>query len=155
MKFAEKGGITEQFMILPEKDNILQSNESYTIFAPNDAAMTEFLSKTKALYWQKYENILTMMSFHMMGGNFNSDMLKVRSQNYNKFPTLADGYSLHIVINTNGFFVTPRSDDSSLMAQVLSADIVAINGFIHIIDKMIEYIEQEIILKQFLNFEKV
>lgn len=49
------------FQRLDSDDLELFLDDDYTVFFPTDAAMKAFMKKKSALYWQKADNIITMI----------------------------------------------------------------------------------------------
>ncbi|KAK6176808.1 hypothetical protein SNE40_015039 [Patella caerulea] len=122
--------------VLDENDDILNLIESnYTFFAPTDDAMSKLLGDGEADYWKEDENILSMIRFHTLDKEFDIESLKQLAKFYGRFDTLFDGYSISIAVKSQGVFLLTTLGDE---AKIIQSDIPALNGYIHIIDQVLE-----------------
>ncbi|XP_041349523.1 stabilin-2-like [Gigantopelta aegis] len=122
-------------LIDPRDNFLMYLSDNYTFFAPTDEAMSQFLSQMSKDYWTKAENILTLLRFHTLEGLYQTDDLLKLETSYGKFDTMYDGYSIRVVINNQSVLVFSSQTTTS---RVISPDNFALNGFIHIVDKVLE-----------------
>ncbi|XP_064604743.1 stabilin-2-like isoform X2 [Liolophura sinensis] len=131
-QYPDLSQLAALFAAIPPEDNIVADlNNSYTLFAPNNEAIKRFKTKAPSNFWDDEGNILTLQGYHLLSGSYTISRLKQLTKLLNKVNTLADGMSANVsVINNKEVFVND--------ARVVKADIPAINGYIHVIDKVLE-----------------
>jgi transforming growth factor-beta-induced protein len=98
----------------------------FTVFAPTDEAFAQLPEGTVAeLLKPENKAVLTsILTYHVVSGNVTSDQVV----KLNSAPTL-NGQSVKIAVRNGNVYV----DD----AKVVTADVRASNGVIHVIDKVI------------------
>jgi transforming growth factor-beta-induced protein len=97
----------------------LKSAGPYTVFAPTDQAFARLGIDLSMLSKEELTNILL---YHVVAGNVESTSLA------NGFVKTAGGYSIEINIDNGAMINT---------ANVISADVMASNGIIHVIDEVL------------------
>ncbi|GAB1597414.1 stabilin-2-like [Argonauta hians] len=124
--------LSELSKLLVDIDYFWDENEKYTFLAPNNIAVLKFKQRASIDYWQKRSNILDLIGFHTLNGSYSMDTL--RQMNQEKFKTSVAGFDVKIVTNETNVMVTTRETS----AAVIKNDILSSNGFIHIIDQVLE-----------------
>jgi uncharacterized surface protein with fasciclin (FAS1) repeats len=102
---------------------------NYTLLAPNNEAVQLMLNSTSVDFWQDESNILTLLSCHVMPVAMTLNDLRSQCEDH-KFVTLSDDNSLMCQLNGEEILLNG--------AHILQANLPALNGFIHIIDKVLE-----------------
>jgi len=102
----------------------LESAEGYTLFAPNDAALTLAASTISALPNKTVEG--TILANHFINGTTVYSPSFISSSGY----TSAAGEGLSFTTNSSGTYVTSGSS----VAKVVKSDVLVKNGVVHIID---------------------
>lgn len=130
--------ITANLLETLDLDDIeLFLDDDYTVFIPTDTAISAFMRKTSASYWQKKENSFTLLNYHTLPNKTSIVELVAMSAVYKKFETMADGFSVHIFKEGKTVILSP-GEGSPVRAKVLEADIVATNGYLNVIDQVLE-----------------
>jgi uncharacterized surface protein with fasciclin (FAS1) repeats len=111
----------------------LSSSGPFTIFAPNDEAFTKLPPGTVEGLLKDIPKLRSILTYHVVSGKItSSDVAKITSGGETPNVTTLQGSP--IKVKMNGMFnKTVHVND----AKVLSADINASNGVIHVIDKVI------------------
>ncbi|XP_052265868.1 stabilin-2-like [Dreissena polymorpha] len=120
---------------------LLQDN--YTLFVINDTGFQSFLNGLKLdaydkqpTWWRSKANMLTLINYHTIQGTHRLEELILRSK-IAKIDTMADGYSLYLTHGEDGVVkVMPKK--TGTVASVTRSNIIATNGYINIIDKVLE-----------------
>ncbi len=104
----------------------LEGPGPFTVFAPSDAAFAKLPPGTvQALLGDKAQ-LASILTFHVISGKvMAADVIKSNGAK----PTTLNGEPLDIVVRDGKVYVDG--------AQVVTADIVASNGVIHVIDKVL------------------
>ena len=123
---TEAGSFSTLATALMEADLVetLKSEGPFTVFAPTDEAFAKLPEGTLENLLQDKEALKEILKYHVVSGNFSSeDVAK-----YSSAKTLSD-QMFEIKVTDNGIFIDN--------AKVVTADIKASNGVIHIIDSVI------------------
>ena len=98
----------------------------FTVFAPTDAAFAKLPKGTIDGLLKDKEQLASILTFHVLSGKvMAADIIKTNGAK----PTTVNGQALEIVVRDGKVYVNG--------AQVVTADIVASNGVIHVIDKVL------------------
>jgi len=104
----------------------LQGPGPFTVFAPTDAAFAKLPAGTLDGLLADHEKLASILTFHVVSGKVMAgDIVKSNGAR----PTTVNGLPLDIVVRDGKVFVNG--------AQVVTADIVASNGVIHVIDAVL------------------
>ena len=104
----------------------LQGNGPFTVFAPTDAAFAKLPAGTLEALLADREKLASILTFHVVPGKvMASDIVKSNGAT----PTTVNGLPLDIVLRDGRVYVNG--------ARVVTADIVASNGVIHVIDAVL------------------
>jgi uncharacterized surface protein with fasciclin (FAS1) repeats len=104
----------------------LQAKGPFTVFAPTDAAFAKLPPGTVDALLKDPKKLAAILTYHVVSGKvmaadvINSDGAK---------PATLNGATLNVTVNAGKVYVNG--------AQVTSADIVASNGVIHVIDTVV------------------
>ena len=115
-----------RLLIVSGLNDVLREGGPYTIFAPSDEAFSK-LGKETLTELFKPENkakLVDILKYHVVAGHLLSKNLSGESQ-----PKTVLGKTLTVVANDRGVAIND--------ATVIKADILARNGVIHIIDKVL------------------
>ncbi|XP_064631848.1 stabilin-2-like [Lineus longissimus] len=116
---------------LPLSDHYLNDRQgNYTVFIPISEVLIKFKARANNRYWMQPENILKLLSYHVLRGGYTMEQLYLHNFLNDDVDTLLSGHPLNVTKKGNNTSV----DD----ALVLDANIAAINGYIHIIDAVLE-----------------
>ncbi|KAH9512959.1 Stabilin-2 [Bulinus truncatus] len=125
-----------------EMNNLLSLHkdpyEKLTFFAPSDAALNTYLSKLGTNDKSYLENPLKSLDFfrfHTLTDIYNVERLKSMAGIFRTYETLYDGFSLRIINDNQSLHILANH---SSFAVILEGDIPAVNGYVHIIDKVLE-----------------
>ena len=104
----------------------LQGTGPFTVFAPTDAAFAKLPAGTVEGLLADKEKLTSILTYHVVSGKvLAGDIVKANGAT----PTTVNGLPLDIVVRDGKVFVNG--------AQVVTADIVASNGVIHVIDSVL------------------
>ena len=104
----------------------LNGTGPFTVFAPNDAAFAKLPAGTVDALLKDKAKLAAILTYHVVPGKvMAADVLKMKSGN----PKTVNGQTVAIVVHDGKVFVDG--------AQVVTTDIVASNGVIHVIDAVI------------------
>ena len=104
----------------------LQGNGPFTVFAPTDAAFAKLPAGTLEALLADREKLASILTFHVVPGKvMASDIVKSNGAT----PTTVNGLPLDVVLRDGRVYVNG--------ARVVTADIVASNGVIHVIDAVL------------------
>jgi uncharacterized surface protein with fasciclin (FAS1) repeats len=104
----------------------LQGEGPFTVFAPSDAAFAKLPAGTVEGLLADKEKLASILTFHVVSGKVMAgDIVKAQGAT----PTTVNGQPLDIVVRDGKVYVNG--------AQVVTADIVATNGVIHVIDSVL------------------
>ncbi|XP_052781567.1 stabilin-2-like isoform X2 [Mya arenaria] len=126
---------------LQKYDRDLLLNGNYTVFAIANEGIVPFMQRymadqAKERWWGTKDNILTLLNYHTVAGSHSLDEL-VKVSSIRKVDTMADGFSLYVTKGSDGVVkVMPKK--TGTVASVIKSDIIATNGYIHVIDKVLE-----------------
>lgn len=104
----------------------LQGPGPFTVFAPTDAAFAKLPAGTVEGLLENTEQLSSILTFHVVSGKVMSDEI-VKANGAS--PSTVNGQPLDIVLRNGKVYVNG--------AQVVTADIVASNGVIHVIDSVL------------------
>jgi uncharacterized surface protein with fasciclin (FAS1) repeats len=104
----------------------LQGPGPFTVFAPTDAAFADLPAGTIESLLENTDALTSILTYHVVSGAVMSGDI-VRSNGAN--PATVNGAKLDIVLRDGKVYVNG--------AQVVTADIVASNGVIHVIDSVL------------------
>ncbi len=96
-----------------------------TVFAPTDAAFAKLPAATLNAVLADKDLLRSVLLYHVVSGDVGSDIAKTLSS-----ATTLNGERVHIKVAGNGLFLNDNS-------RVTSADILASNGKIHVIDTVL------------------
>ena len=98
----------------------------FTVFAPSDAAFAKLPAGTVDALLKDKALLASILTYHVVPGKvMAADVLKMQSGT----PKTVNGQTVRIVVRDGKVFVDG--------AQVVTTDIVATNGVIHVIDSVI------------------
>ena len=104
----------------------LQSEGPFTVFAPTDAAFAKLPAGTVEALLADKEKLASILTYHVVPGKIMAiDVVKANGAR----PTTVNGQKLDIVLRAGKVYVNG--------AQVVTADLVASNGVIHVIDAVV------------------
>ena len=104
----------------------LQGTGPFTVFAPTDTAFAKLPAGTVESLLADKEKLASILTYHVVSGKvLAGDIVKTNGAT----PTTVNGLPLDIVVRDSKVFVNG--------AQVVTADIVASNGVIHVIDSVL------------------
>ena len=104
----------------------LQGPGPFTVFAPNDAAFAKLPKGTVEGLLTDKEKLASILTFHVVSGKvLAGDIVKTNGAK----PATVNGLPLDIVVRDGKVYVNG--------SQVISADIPASNGVIHVIDAVL------------------
>ena len=104
----------------------LQGPGPFTVFAPTDAAFAKLPAGTIEALLADKQKLASILTFHVLSGKVVAgDIVKTNGAT----PTTVNGQPLDIVVKDGKVFVNG--------AQVVTADIQASNGVIHVIDSVL------------------
>ncbi|MBC7897704.1 MAG: fasciclin domain-containing protein [Cytophagaceae bacterium] len=104
----------------------LQGPGPFTVFAPNDAAFAKLPKGTVEGLLDDKEKLASILTFHVVSGKVMAgDIVKTNGAK----PATVNGLPVDIVVRDGKVYVNG--------AQVVSADIQASNGVIHVIDTVL------------------
>ena len=98
----------------------------FTVFAPTDAAFAKLPAGTVEALLADKAKLASILTYHVVAGKVMAgDIVKANGAT----PTTVNGQSVDVVVRGGKVYVNG--------AQVVSADIVASNGVIHVIDAVL------------------
>ena len=104
----------------------LQGPGPFTVFAPTDAAFAKLPAGTVEALLADKEKLASILTYHVVSGQVMAgDIVKANGAK----PTTVNGQALDIVLTDGKVYVNG--------AQVVTADITASNGVIHVIDTVL------------------
>ena len=104
----------------------LQGPGPFTVFAPTDAAFSKLPAGTVESLLADPKKLASILTFHVVSGKvMSTDIVKANGAR----PTTVNGAPLDVVVRNGKVYVNG--------AQVVTADIVASNGVIHVIDTVL------------------
>ena len=104
----------------------LQGAGPFTVFAPTDAAFAKLPAGTVEALLADKEKLASILTFHVLSGKVAAgDIIKANGAK----PTTVNGQPLDIVVRGGKVYVNN--------VQVITADIAASNGVIHVIDAVL------------------
>jgi uncharacterized surface protein with fasciclin (FAS1) repeats len=104
----------------------LQGDGPFTVFAPTDAAFAKLPPGTVDALLADHEKLASILTYHVVPGKvMASDIVKSNGAN----PTTVNGQALDVVVRDGKVYVND--------ARVVTTDIVASNGVIHVIDAVL------------------
>jgi uncharacterized surface protein with fasciclin (FAS1) repeats len=104
----------------------LQGPGPFTVFAPSDAAFAKLPAGTVESLLADKAKLTSILTYHVVSGKVMADdIVKANGAT----PTTVNGLPLDIVVRDGKVYVNG--------AQVVSADIAASNGVIHVIDTVL------------------
>ena len=104
----------------------LSGEGPFTVFAPTDAAFAKLPAGTIEALLADKEKLTSILTFHVVSGKVMAgDIIKANGAT----PTTVNGLPLEVVVRDGKVYVNG--------AQVVTADIVASNGVIHVIDTVL------------------
>jgi len=105
---------------------VLQGDGPFTVFAPTDAAFAALPAGTVEALLANPEALRAVLTYHVVPGRVTASQLVSAG---GATPTTANGQTLNIRVN--GGVVTVND------ATVVTADVMASNGVIHVIDSVL------------------
>ena len=117
-----------------------QENLAHTIFCPNDAAISDFLNDTGYYDWNAFANangnaaLSEMLRYHILEDDYRASSLTTTI-----YSTLLAGHTLQVIKVSNGTINIQDEQNTQPMAAILTTDITAINGSLHIVDKVLRH----------------
>ena len=103
---------------------VLKGDGPFTVFAPTDAAFAALPEGTLEALLADPETLASILTYHVVPGSVTSDQV----------------VTLSGATTVNGADVSISVDGSTVLvndAEVIAVDVVASNGVIHVIDKVI------------------
>ncbi len=117
-----------------------QENQVHTIFGPDDLAMNAFLSGEGVADWSEFTNANSsntlgdLLKYHILSGEIQAQDL----QN-NRYATIHSGHWIEIIKEQGGSINIQDEKGTLPNASLKTSDITAINGTIHIINKVLKH----------------
>lgn len=108
---------------------LLSSNNNFTVFAPDNQAFEEIEDLDSIL--DNEELLNSILKLHIVEGVFKSNQIPPGKTN---IKTL-NGQD--IIINNTNNSITVANDNESVIATVIEPDLLASNGVIHVINKVL------------------
>ena len=104
----------------------LQGPGPFTVFAPTDAAFAKLPAGTLDQLLADKEKLASILTYHVVSGRvMAADVLNAKGAK----PATLNGQTLDITVRGDKVYVNG--------AQVITADLVASNGVIHVIDRVL------------------
>ena len=104
----------------------LQGPGPFTVFAPTDAAFAKLPAGTVESLLADPKKLASILTFHVVSGKvMSTDIVKANGAT----PTTVNGAPLDVVVRNGKVYVDG--------ARVITADVVASNGVIHVIDAVL------------------
>ena len=104
----------------------LQGKGPFTVFAPTDAAFAKLPAGTVESLLANPKKLASILTFHVVPGKvMAADIVKANGAK----PTTVNGQALDVVVSNGHVLVNG--------ANVVTADVVASNGVIHVIDSVL------------------
>ncbi|XP_074644573.1 stabilin-2-like [Tubulanus polymorphus] len=123
--------VLQLLMRIPPEDNILADmKDNFTVFVPDNVAMLSFIGQESNEYWSNEDNLFSLLSYHTLHGIYSIEELENVTYGQGHLETLMAGNAVNIT-NRNGVYYVNS-------ARVLEANIPTINGFVNIIDEVLE-----------------
>lgn len=120
----------EAAVIAAELADDLSGDGPFTVFAPTDAAFAALPAGTlDALLADPTGDLADILLYHVVGAKVYASQLMDGAA-----ATTLFGQDITVTINENGVFI---NDTQGTVAQVTTADILATNGVVHVIDAVI------------------
>ncbi|MBW4706611.1 fasciclin domain-containing protein [Roseobacter sp. YSTF-M11] len=112
-------------------EDTLRSPGPFTVFAPTDAAFAALPAGTvdSLLLPENKDTLVSILTYHVVPGSVTSDQLLDQKLSV----ATVQGQNVNIDATGGKYGATVRVND----ANVTSADILATNGVIHVIDKVL------------------
>ena len=117
-----------------------QENQMNTIFCPNDIAISTFLNDSGYVDWKAFTNqngnvaLSELLKYHILSGNKRASELSNSS-----YLTLLPGHYFEIIKDNSGTVKLIDEVGIEPYAAIKTTDITAVNGSIHIIDKVLQH----------------
>lgn len=111
-------------------------NDNFTVFAPTDNAFKEFGKSIGNKHWLTADTVMELIAYHFVMNSSTLAKLYPIAQYMGKISTMVDGFYLHLDKNGTEQYIV--SSGLGITANILEADIVAQNGYINIIDRVLE-----------------
>lgn len=115
-------------------------NQVHTFFAPDDVAINSFLARKGFSTWSDYiyandsYSLSNLLKYHIINGEVQAQALQNQS-----YGTLYTNHLLEIFKEQSGSINVKDEKGSNPSAVVKTTDITALNGTLHIIDKVLEH----------------
>ena len=104
----------------------LQGKGPFTVFAPTDAAFAKLPKGTVEALLADKEQLTAILTYHVVPGKVTAaDVIRMGKGN----PATVNGQTLAIMVQSGKVYVND--------ATVVSADVMATNGVIHVIDTVV------------------
>ena len=104
----------------------LQGKGPFTVFAPTDAAFAKLPTGTVEALLADKEQLIAILTYHVVPGKVTAaDVIKMGRGN----PATVNGQTLAINVSSGKVYVND--------ATVVTADVMATNGVIHVIDTVV------------------
>ena len=104
----------------------LQGTGPFTVFAPTDAAFAKLPKGTVEALLADKAKLASILTYHVVAGKVTAgDIVKAKGA----APTTVNGQALDVAVRGGKVYVNG--------AQVVSADVAATNGVIHVIDTVL------------------
>lgn len=117
-----------------------QENQMNTIFCPNDVAISTFLNDSGYVDWKgfTYQNgnsaLSNLLRYHILNGNQRASELSNAT-----YLSLYSGHYVEIMKDNSGTVKLKDETGMEPYAAIKTTDITAVNGSIHIIDKVLQH----------------
>lgn len=113
--------------------DVLKGDGPFTVYAPTDAAFAALPEGTleSLLLPENKDQLTNILLYHVDDRNLTANQIPVGS---NYFKPVLETARLCITANANGVSI---ADGSNAAANVIAADVMADNGVIHVIDKVL------------------
>ena len=116
----------------------LQGDGPFTVFAPNNAAFEKVDSKALAnlLKPENKKALANVLTYHVVSGKYAAaDVMKVLKKNGGTVElTALNGQTFKVRKGTDGIYL---KDSTGNYSKIISTDIMANNGVIHVIEEVV------------------
>ncbi|XP_062584614.1 stabilin-2-like [Saccostrea cucullata] len=120
------------------EDSILQYfMDTYTFFAPTDAAMDFLIRRREEGFFSDIDNVLPFINYHTVLGQNRIEDLRASVNVVERYNTLSDGFFLHFKVE-NGTLLLSTNNRFAITARVIKSNLITANGYVHIIDRALE-----------------
>ena len=115
-------------MIKPNNRYLSDLHGNFTFFAPNSTSINKLLKYEDTAWTSMERNLLLLLRYHTLPSILSIDDL--HAINAAQLQPLVENFYLNLTISGMDVYIND--------AKIIKSDILALNGFIHIVDKILE-----------------